>query len=243
MVFDDPFALEYPLESSENTAPDWFAAKLQVERDATRVDEAIAADIVAVQRKAARLLNQHVRSHIALNRALAEVFAFAQRHRDRPADVIAALRRAGQPLTRATLGSPYLPYIRLLMPTTDPRLQSRYATGLAYVAAHGAHGDVALEIADRGGIESCARAYARSRRPEAKKCRTVGDPLAGLRNAVTPHELSVDLTPLLPNNPGGALLLVERDEMGRTVAFGCIQDTRLLKNAASHVLASLPERS
>lgn len=239
MTFDDPFALENPLESQEDDAPpDWFAAKAQVEREALRVNEALAADIATVQRTTTRLLNQHVRSHVVLNGALAEVFAFAQRYRDRPAEVVAALRRAGQPLTRATLGSPYLPYVRLLMPTTDPRLQSRYATGLAYVAAHGGRGDVAVEIADRGGIEACARAYARSRRPEAKPRRDVVDPLASLRKALTPCALPVDLTSLFPDQAGVGLLLIERSADGQLVTYGVVLDAGLVGRAARRLAAS-----
>lgn len=239
MTFDDPFALENPLESQEDDAPpDWFAAKAQVERDALRVNEALAADIATVQRTTTRLLNQHVRSHVALNRALAEVFAFAQRHRERPAEVVAALRRAGQPLTRATLGSPYLPYVRLLMPATDPRLQSRYATGLTYVAAHGAHGDVAVEIADRGGIEACARAYARSRRPEAKPRRDVADPLASLRQTLTTCALPADFTSLFPDQTGVGLMLIERNADGQLVTYGVVLDTGLVGRVARRLAAS-----
>lgn len=238
MVFDDPFALENPLESDERSSPDWFAAKAQVERDAPRVEEAMAADIATVQRTTARLLNQHVRSHVALNRALAEVFAFAQRHRDRPTEVVAALRRAGQPLTRATLGSPYLPYVRLLMPATAPRLQSRYATGLTYVAAHGAHGDVAVEIADRGGIEACARAYARSRRPATKPRRDVADPLASLRQALTPCALPADFTALFPDHTGVGLMLIERSADGQLVTYGVVLDTGLVGRAVRQLAAS-----
>lgn len=232
MTFDDPFALENPLENQEDDAPpDWFAAKAQVERDALRVNEALAADIATVQRTTTRLLNQHVRSHVALNRALAEVFAFAQRHRERPAEVVAALRRAGQPLTRATLGSPYLPYVRLLMPATDPRLQSRYATGLAYVAANGGRGDVAAEIGDRGGIEACARAFSGMNRRQALRKPAI-DPLATVRAAYKAVPIIGDAITLFPDGEGAGLLLVERMPNGEVVAYAHVDNPPLTARAA-----------
>lgn len=234
MTADDLLELEtYPFVcEDEPTSPDWFAAKAQVERGALRVNETIAADIAKVQQTTKRLLNQHGRSHQALNRALAEVYAFASRHHDHPAEVVAALRRAGLPLTRATLGSPYLPYVRLLMPDADAKLQSRYAKGLAHVAHHGGQGDIAGEIADRGGIDACARAYASARRTAPQQPRQFAPSLAEMFKTIDPRSICGDAAALIPDRPGPALLIVERTADGLAVAYGAVIDVELVTKTA-----------
>lgn len=230
---DDIFAISDPLEPRPlMPSIDWQRAKTEVERDAYRLDDAIEAGITEALRATKRLLGQHDRSHRALNQALAGVYNFADRHKDRPADIIAALKRANVPLTKATLKSAYLPVIRLLMEGVDWKLQSRYAACLSYLDAKGvAPGpETATEIARRGGIEACARALAQANgtaKPPSAKAVDL-DRFKAAQPAVV---IEGPLADLVPSEPGIGVLIVERRSGGDLVAYVHVGDAAAVARA------------
>ena len=172
----------------------------------------------------------------ALISCLAVIYDYADRYRDNLQTVLSVLASHQIRPTKATVKSPMLPFVKLIIPKVDPKAASLYARALGHAAAEGVASDKLVEFVGKtGGIEACARQYARSRRGEQTAAPKASRPIDKMRTIAAS---ALPSTIPMPRESGLYILVVERRPNGEAVSYGCTDDPSLVDRAASRIVRS-----
>lgn len=179
------------------------------------------------------------RSQKSLRKALARSYGWALEMRDQPEVINALLAEKRIRNAKPLRDNVFLAAVKLANPGATPDGLTRWAGALAFAAVHRRKADDVAEFLHTVGIREAADGWTEIRRagkpgkkrPHAPK----PTPLDELRSSVVPVLLP-DNCPGPGSEAGPFLLIAERTEDGRLVAYAALKDERMVMTAAKSVL-------